>query len=43
MNNIIAPALLKSNIDLCDQKSVDDFLVNLDGTPNKGETRFVFL
>ncbi|CAL9732693.1 hypothetical protein MOUN0_O03774 [Monosporozyma unispora] len=37
VNDIIAPALIKSNIDVKDQKAVDDFLIKLDGTPNKSK------
>ena len=35
MNEIIGPALIKENIDVKEQKLVDDFLIKLDGTPNK--------
>jgi enolase len=35
VNDIIAPALIKSNIDVKDQKAIDKFLIDLDGTPNK--------
>lgn len=35
VNDIIAPALIKSGIDVKDQKAVDKFLIDLDGTPNK--------
>jgi len=35
VNDIIAPALIKSGIDIKDQKAVDKFLIDLDGTPNK--------
>ncbi|KAI9204371.1 Enolase, C-terminal TIM barrel domain-containing protein [Polychytrium aggregatum] len=37
VNNIIAPALVAANIDVSDQGKVDDFLLNLDGTPNKSK------
>lgn len=37
VNDIIAPALIKSGIDLADQEAIDDFLIKLDGTPNKGK------
>ncbi|CUM67650.1 uncharacterized protein PRCAT00005351001 [Priceomyces carsonii] len=37
VNDIIAPALVKSNLDFKDQKSVDDFLLKLDGTYNKSK------
>jgi enolase len=35
VNEIIAPALIKSGIDVKDQKAIDKFLIELDGTPNK--------
>ncbi|SCV02054.1 LAME_0G20252g1_1 [Lachancea meyersii CBS 8951] len=35
VNNIIAPALIKSNVDVKDQSAVDELLLSLDGTPNK--------
>lgn len=35
MNDIIAPAIIKENIDVKDQSKVDEFLIKLDGTPNK--------
>lgn len=35
VNEKIAPALIKENIDVKDQAAVDAFLVKLDGTPNK--------
>lgn len=35
VNEKIAPALIKANIDVKDQKAVDDFLNKLDGTQNK--------
>ncbi|EHA58091.1 Enolase [Pyricularia oryzae] len=35
VNNIIGPALIKENIDVKDQSKVDEFLIQLDGTPNK--------
>ncbi|KAA8895888.1 enolase/allergen Asp F 22 [Sphaerosporella brunnea] len=37
VNDIIAPALIKENIDVKDQVAVDNFLKTLDGTPNKGK------
>lgn len=37
VNNVIAPALLKANLDVKDQRSVDDFLLKLDGTDNKSK------
>ncbi|SPQ18709.1 d9dbf700-f6bf-484b-85f3-f8b5c00c236b [Thermothielavioides terrestris] len=35
VNEIIAPAIIKENIDVKDQTKVDNFLISLDGTPNK--------
>lgn len=35
INDVIAPKLLGSSVDLCDQAAVDDFLIKLDGTENK--------
>ncbi|TKY85333.1 hypothetical protein EX895_005495 [Sporisorium graminicola] len=37
VNNIIAPELIKSGIAVTSQKEVDDFLIKLDGTANKGK------
>merc|ERR1712137_285627 len=37
VNDIIAPALIKENLDVTDQASVDKFLIDLDGTANKGK------
>merc|ERR1712093_846326 len=37
VNEIIGPALIKENIDVKDQPKVDKFLIELDGTPNKGK------
>lgn len=37
VNDIIGPALIKENIDVKDQAKIDDFLIKLDGTPNKGK------
>ena len=37
VNEKIAPALIKENIDVKDQTKIDEFLINLDGTPNKTE------
>lgn len=36
VNDVIGPALIKENIDVKDQSKVDEFLIKLDGTPNKG-------
>ncbi|POS80895.1 phosphopyruvate hydratase [Diaporthe helianthi] len=35
VNTVIAPELIKAGLDVKDQTAVDDFLVKLDGTPNK--------
>lgn len=35
VNNKIAPELIKSGIDVKDQKAIDDFMNKLDGTQNK--------
>lgn len=35
VNTIIGPELIKKNVDVKDQKSIDDFLIELDGTANK--------
>ena len=35
VNDVIAPAIIKENIDVKDQPTVDAFLNKLDGTPNK--------
>ncbi|CAO3598143.1 unnamed protein product [Absidia cylindrospora] len=37
VNQTIAPALIKSKVDVVDQKAVDDFLLKLDGTKNKSK------
>ncbi|XP_050426903.1 alpha-enolase-like [Adelges cooleyi] len=37
INDIIAPALIKSGIEVSDQKAIDDFMIKLDGTPNKAK------
>ncbi|KZS93526.1 enolase [Sistotremastrum niveocremeum HHB9708] len=37
VNDVIAPALIKSGLKVTQQKEVDDFLIKLDGTPNKGK------
>jgi enolase len=37
VNDTIGPALIKENIDVKDQSKVDQFLIKLDGTPNKGK------
>jgi enolase len=33
----IAPALISANLDVANQAIVDDFLIKLDGTPNKAK------
>jgi len=35
VNDVIAPAIIKENIDVKDQSKVDEFLIKLDGTTNK--------
>lgn len=35
INDIIAPALVQSGLDILDQKKVDQFICELDGTSNK--------
>ncbi|KAK6462469.1 enolase 1 [Scheffersomyces coipomensis] len=37
VNEIIAPAFVKADIDVKDQTKVDEFLNSLDGTPNKSK------
>lgn len=37
INDVIAPALLKENIQVTDQAAVDDFMLKLDGTENKSK------
>ncbi|KAI9027148.1 enolase [Phycomyces nitens] len=37
VNKVIAPALIEANIDVVDQKAIDDFLLELDGTKNKSK------
>ncbi|KAG8942602.1 hypothetical protein FRC04_003589 [Tulasnella sp. 424] len=37
VNETIAPALIDSGLLVTSQKDVDDFLIKLDGTPNKGK------
>ncbi|KAG5457722.1 MAG: enolase, partial [Olpidium bornovanus] len=37
VNQLIAPELTKANIDVKNQKAIDDFLLKLDGTPNKAK------
>ncbi|BGP38676.1 phosphopyruvate hydratase [Rhodotorula kratochvilovae] len=37
VNDVIAPKLIEANIDLVNQEAIDNFLIELDGTPNKGK------
>jgi enolase len=37
VNSIIGPALINSKLDVADQGKIDDFLLKLDGTDNKGK------
>jgi len=37
VNEIIAPALIDSKLPVTSQKEIDDLLIKLDGTPNKGK------
>ncbi|RCK66322.1 Enolase 1 [Candida viswanathii] len=37
VNDVIAPALISAKIDINDQAKVDEFLLQLDGTPNKSK------
>lgn len=37
VNNIIAPELIASGLTVTSQKEIDDLLIKLDGTPNKGK------
>ncbi|KAI9318551.1 enolase [Dichotomocladium elegans] len=37
VNKIIGPALIEANLNVVDQKAVDAFLLELDGTPNKSK------
>ena len=37
VNETIGPALIKENLDVTDQKAVDNFILSLDGTPNKSK------
>ncbi|KAH9814423.1 Enolase, C-terminal TIM barrel domain-containing protein [Melampsora americana] len=37
VNNIIAPQLIQAGIAVTDQKAIDNFLLKLDGTANKGK------
>lgn len=35
VNDVIGPELIKAGLKVTDQKAIDDFLIKLDGTPNK--------
>ena len=35
VNKVIGPKLIEENLDVKDQKAVDDFLIKLDGSKNK--------
>ena len=37
VNDVIAPALIESALKVTQQKEIDNFLIKLDGTPNKGK------
>nr|VZH91296.1 unnamed protein product [Spirometra erinaceieuropaei] len=37
VNKVIAPALIKENIPVTEQKRIDEFMIKLDGTENKGK------
>ncbi|KAJ2685816.1 phosphopyruvate hydratase, partial [Coemansia spiralis] len=37
VNKKIAPALIDAKIAVDDQKAIDDFMLKLDGTPNKSQ------
>ncbi|KAJ2757085.1 phosphopyruvate hydratase [Coemansia aciculifera] len=37
VNNIIAPALIEANISVEEQTAIDQFMLDLDGTPNKSK------
>lgn len=37
VNTTIATELVKSGLSVTDQKAIDDFLLKLDGTPNKAK------
>ncbi|KAG1064572.1 hypothetical protein G6F42_026974 [Rhizopus arrhizus] len=36
VNDVIGPKLIDAKIPVTEQKTIDDFLIKLDGTPNKG-------
>ena len=37
VNNVIADALIKSGLDVTQQNEIDNLLIKLDGSPNKGK------
>ncbi|GAN07344.1 enolase [Mucor ambiguus] len=37
VNDVIGPKLIDAKIPVTEQKTIDDFLIKLDGTPNKGK------
>ncbi|KAF3916707.1 Enolase [Dactylellina cionopaga] len=37
VNTIIGPKLIEQNIDVTDQKKIDEYILSLDGTANKGK------
>ncbi|GAA5836768.1 hypothetical protein JCM5353_006893 [Sporobolomyces roseus] len=37
VNDVIAPKLIEAKLDITNQEKVDQFLIDLDGTPNKGK------
>ncbi|KZO91248.1 phosphopyruvate hydratase [Calocera viscosa TUFC12733] len=37
VNDVIGPALIKSGLSVRQQKEIDDFMIKLDGTPNKSK------
>ncbi|ORX58110.1 enolase [Hesseltinella vesiculosa] len=37
VNKVIGPALIKAGLSVLDQKAIDDFMIKLDGTKNKGK------
>jgi enolase len=40
---VIAPALIQKQFDVTKQTEIDQFLLDLDGTQNKGEMQWVIL
>ncbi|GAA5884458.1 hypothetical protein JCM16303_005090 [Sporobolomyces ruberrimus] len=37
VNDVIAPKLIEAKLDITNQEKIDQFLIDLDGTPNKGK------